>query len=940
MIRRKRVGLIISLILAASCVFASAATVVAAETHDYKAEISAVYEQYKDVVASSGIMVGENAGTRYKTYFDNALSVADLDEDFAATGLRVLTGVGELADKRNEQKELLEAKFKGEIETSSLSEVEKLADDFLKTFVLGADDLQNATAFDAKKDILDTTLTTYEDAIQAIKDKDVAEFGTYRTQMAEAIGEKFDEFKTYAEDPYGNQIVGSYSTAQYGELKKIFEQYVTRTETGGVTTDQPKEGGALADVAYDVAEVAQKRKDLEKIRDDAIAELKAVPKNVLESTYALYNDFVACKDDLRKLNSELDGLGYSDAAAKRIEIAAKEGVLSALAEAVKKAAPSAISFYDNGSAGVQARYSKEAKALNDFMLDPPVVTVTQYQSSLKDKYNAVKVTAYYVQEDGGSLQEAKVFPSVEDGGVLEVFANANGAAKKTANNLVKEENKNLSVAYLLNISVRSGYRAFEVPASIYRLDAEGNKVTDAYGNPLMDDVCYRIEIDLNKYYEYYCKGTGYEQDKLDNVKNAYEAVKGGEGALCYGYGDGAIEKALAAGNKQTKLEEGTLVFYTTGLNNLCIAGTGLENWLTNPWTYVILIVALILLIVIIKLIVKHWKYTVKFIVNGGSRVRSIRVSKGEAIVLPESPVKTGLVFGGWFVDSACTVRFLETKLNRRRGYKLYAKWSAPVSAEVLTSFYDGLRTRMSSYEKRSFKPTLGMVEKDLIANMFGRENYIILYLALDPAKAAELVDVPARYSHKDKKFASLPTKIIISDPQTYADALKLTEYTMLSKGLQLMEEDRMPELIASTVEERTNGFAYFVRNERVAATTADYFELLRITVKSYVMETDNGKFKPGDRFTFARIYYDAKSVDLYLPSVKGIKELEKGSRKPRFGDTPVHIVICDNSDMEKAFDLIEKAMLYYGFTKHPENSNDLEDVVLSDTNGFAYSVRF
>lgn len=939
MIRRKRVGLIISLILAASCVFASAATVVAAETHDYKAEMSAAYEQYKVAVAGSGIM-GENSVDQYKDYYDNALSVADLEESVAAERLSVIIGVGELAEKRNEQKALLEAKFNGEIETSSLSDAEKLANEFLDTFVLDAADLQNATAFNDKKVALNNSLTTYEAAIQTIKDEDVAEFETARTQMAEAIGEKFDELTISGVESVGNQVVGSYSTAQYSELKKVFETYVTRTETDGVTTDQPKEDGELDKVIYVAAEVAQKREDLEEIRDKAIAELEAIPRNVLESTYALYNDFVACKDDLRKLNSELDGLGYSDAAAKRIEIAAKESVLSALAEAVKNAAPSAISFYNNGSAEVQARYSKEVKALNDFMLDPPVVTVTQYQSSLKDKYNAVKVTAYYVQEDGGTLKEAKVFPSVEDGGVLEVFANANGAAKRTANNLVKEENKNLSVAYLLNISVRNGYRAFEVPTSIFRLDAEGNKVTDAYGNPVMDDVCYRIEIDLNKYYENYCKATGYEQDKLDNVKNAYEAVKGGEGALCYGYGDGAIEKALAAGNKQTKLEEGTLVFYTTGLNNLCIAGTGLENWLTNPWTYVILIVALILLIVIIKLIVKHWKYTIKFIVNGGSRVRSIRVSKGEAIVLPESPVKTGLVFGGWFVDSACTVRFLETKLNRRRGYKLYAKWSAPVSAEVLTSFYDGLRTRMSSYEKRSFKPTLGMVEKDLIANMFGRENYIILYLALDPAKAADLVDVPAQYSHKDKKFASLPTKIIISDPQTYADALKLTEYTMLSKGLQLMEEDRLPELIASTVEERTNGFAYFVRNERVAATTADYFELLRITVKSYVMETDNGMFKPGDRFTFARIYYDAKSVDLYLPSIKGIKELEKGSRKPRFGDTPVHIVICDNSDMEKAFDLIEKAMLYYGFTKHPENSNDLEDVVLSDTNGFAYSVRF
>lgn len=920
MIKRKRVGLIISLILAVTCLCASAATVVAAETHDYKVDIEAAYTQYKDVVADSGIL-GENSGDRYETYYKNALSVANMNDDAAKERLGVLTDIGDLAGKRKEQKDLLASNFEGEIETSSLSKAEQLANKFLTDFVLSETDLNTVAAFNDKKDALNITLTDYETNIKKIKDDDVAEFEDYRTEMAKAIGDKFTALTINGSDSVGNKVYGSYSTAQYNTLKGIFEDYVTRTSVDGVTTDAPKDGGKLDEIEYDVRDVGQKRTDLETVCNEAIAKLVGVPRNVLEATYALYNDYL-------NLSGKIDELAAVAPGSE--ELSQAESALETIANSLKALKSSFESFCNGAGDDVRKKYSEKEKTLSDFYNGTNLdVKVTEYVSSLSDyKYNpAVTVTAYYKDEFGGSLREAKVFPSADDGGKLQVYANANGAAKRTANNLIKEENSSLSVAYLLNVIVYRGYREYKVPTSI--LDGD-----------VMKDVCFRIEIDLNKYYENYCKTTGYEHDKLANVKNAYDAVKGGNGALCYGYGDGAIEKALAAGNKQTELTEGRLVFYTTSLSNLCIAGTGLENWLTNPWTYVILIAALILLIVIIKLVVKHWKYTIKFIVNGGSHVRSVRVSKGEAIVLPESPVKTGLVFGGWFVDSACTVRFLENKLNRRRGYKLYAKWSAPVSAEVLTSFYDGLRTRMSSYEKRSFKPTLGMVEKDLIANMFGKENYIILYLALDPEKAAEIVDVPARYTHKDKKFASLPTKLIISDPQTYADALKLTEYTMRSKGLQLMDEDRLPELITSTVEERTNGFAYFVRNERVAATTADYFELLRIAVKSYVMEADNGKFKPGDRFTFARIYYDAKSVDLYLPSVKGIKELEKGSRKPRFGDTPVHIVICDNSDIEKAFGLIEKAMLYYGFTKYPENSNDLEDVVLSDTNGFAYTVRF
>ena len=45
-------------------------------------------------------------------------------------------------------------------------------------------------------------------------------------------------------------------------------------------------------------------------------------------------------------------------------------------------------------------------------------------------------------------------------------------------------------------------------------------------------------------------------------------------------------------------------------------------------------------------------------------------------------------------------------------------------------------------------------------------------------------------------------------------------------------------------------------------------------------------------------------------------------------------------DMIEAYALIEKVMKANGFTKCPENANDLQDVKVPATNGFAYTLVF
>lgn len=927
MVRNRKNKLLICLLLMVSCLFlASSAFVVRAE--DPALTNKQIVEQLcekSDIVISTKVFYDDRDKSE-KIFGDLCGIARSLPDSY----VDVMRAVIDVAERRGEAYKLIdtgdidENDESDDIELDSLNDAKKHANIFLKNSVLQKSDV-NPTTYSEKYDAIVVEHHNFKAELEKIRQTDKEEFENQRLQAAEDIGTEYKNLtaNTDGSDRMGNQKVGAYSSEQLGKLNDVLAKYVEYVEE----SYKPAEGGELAKVEYSAKQIRAKRAELESVKNKAIEELGGINKNVFEVVYSEYLDYIAANDKYQsaEAGAEKDALG---------EI--RDNLLSALKGNNYARVNQALSFYGSASEGVKNKYSADKTNLDHFIQENPPLVLAELVSSITDEYGVVKITAYF---DESTPSEAKVFSKKDDGGSVNVLASANGARKRTANGLIKSDNNLFSVAYFIGFKFYKGkYKPMELPETAFKYNEDGTKQTNSYGNFVTGNVYYRVELDLNKYFENYCKPRGYESDKLTNVENAFSACKDGNSALCYVYKDAKIEKTYVPDSKQTELEGGKLVFYTKSFNDICVAGTGLENILANPWFWVLVVVALILLIIIIKIIVKNFKYTIKFVTNGGTAVRPVKVAKGEAIILPEAPTKTGLVFAGWFIDEACTVRFIETKLRRRKGYKLYAKWAAPVSAELLTSFYDGLRTFMVSYEKCSFKPTLGMVEKELIANMFGEENYVVLYLALKANKAKELPGGDSAASHKDKKFAALPTKVIISDAKSYADAIKLTEQTMLAKGLQLKAV--APEKVSSTPEERAAGFAYYVRNERVAASMADYFELLRIGLKSYVLETDNGKFKPGDRFTFARIYYTAKNVDLYMPVLKGVKELEKGEREPRFSDTPVHIVICDNGDMEMAFDVIEKAMLAYGFTKYPENSNDLEDVVLSDTDGFAYTIRF
>ena len=676
-----------------------------------------------------------------------------------------------------------------------------------------------------------------------------------------------------------------YISSQLNAIDGVRAKYVSKDGEDEYVAG-PKLGEFIVKVQeeYETSKHQEFLKELEAIEDQAITELESIPKNDMEIAWAAFNDL---------LNTPETQATYDK-----------------LLNSTVKKAQTAVSVYDKSSQAVKDYYKAEYKVLSAFLETPEDVIAAEMTSSYT--VSAISISAVYEDD----MKPARVLPKNL---TLKVYPSYNGSAARNASKLIKESDEELAVSYIMFVRFYTDYgKPYELPTVE---KSTGKKVT------------YKIEIDLNKYYDVYLKGESYYSNENKNILDAHERITDekyeAKTSLCYGYSNGEIN----ALDYELK-EGGKIVFYTNTLNNFCFAGIDTSTLFSNPLFYVAVVVGLILLIIIIKAIVKHARYTIKFYSNGGSKVKRVKAAKNEYFVMPASPVKQNFVFAGWYTDKELTKKFIGIRMMRRRKIKLYAKWAAPATQERLQQFYDILRKTMASYQKVSFKPTLGLVEKEHLASIFREDINLTLYLAIDPEKAkAAGFTVTA---HKDKKFVNLPSKLVVSTETSFAEALKLIKDLFTSKGLQVREGAEADEIADGSNNE--NGFAYFITNERVASTPADFFELLRLALKGYVLEKDPGVFKEGDKFTFARIYATATETKLYLPTPHGKKPARV--RNPRFSDTPNEITIRSASDILEAYDAIEQVMLSYSFTKYPENSNDIQDVDVPDGNGFAYTIKF
>lgn len=89
---------------------------------------------------------------------------------------------------------------------------------------------------------------------------------------------------------------------------------------------------------------------------------------------------------------------------------------------------------------------------------------------------------------------------------------------------------------------------------------------------------------------------------------------------------------------------------------------------------ILVTVLIVLLIAATVFLISHNGFTVSFDTDGGSSVESVKVYHSET-VSPETPVKEGYVFTGWYTDKACTTEWDPETDVVTGSMTLYAGWA-------------------------------------------------------------------------------------------------------------------------------------------------------------------------------------------------------------------------------------------------------------------------
>ena len=87
---------------------------------------------------------------------------------------------------------------------------------------------------------------------------------------------------------------------------------------------------------------------------------------------------------------------------------------------------------------------------------------------------------------------------------------------------------------------------------------------------------------------------------------------------------------------------------------------------------IVLCIAAIILFVAVDL--RDPGFTVSFDSKGGSDVAAQTQMYGEALTLPQPPVREGYSFTGWYKDSACLEPWVMGEDTIQSGITLYAGW--------------------------------------------------------------------------------------------------------------------------------------------------------------------------------------------------------------------------------------------------------------------------
>lgn len=488
------------------------------------------------------------------------------------------------------------------------------------------------------------------------------------------------------------------------------------------------------------------------------------------------------------------------------------------------------------------------------------------------------------------------------------------AVKKNVNRLLKkvdtgDKNKKYAVKYYVNISVID-----EDNKNITKLDGVTFTVkiyNDTITNSLKDDKLLKVV------YYYNGEMEGFDSESK-NLEDKFPSSIENEGEY--------------------------LMFTTTHFSPFAICGTGsLADTLgfkdgplfKNPFFYVAIILLVIILYLLAVLLTKIWKYKVVFKTNGGSKVKTVKAKKNEPFIMPSVPTRAGYMFGGWFKDKACKNRFVLYKITRRKNIKVYAKWiKLPETAPSVTldDLYKALRTAFDDYQKVGFG--VGLSKREEIGRIIISNDKVNVYLKGDLEKYQQM-GYGVSLANVDE-LKETPMKITVKDEEQLYKVLELIDLVMAENGFSA-KDGEVQDFAEISEEERSNGYVFSVENEVEATTMKDFFELMRMEAKSYVLMGDSGTPRDMNGKYIVKAKLSEDKIDLYLPYDNG--EAEDVSADATYKDVPAHYEISDKETLIKALKVMAESMASIGMKKYPRNASLMKQSG-EVSNAFGYRIRF
>ena len=389
------------------------------------------------------------------------------------------------------------------------------------------------------------------------------------------------------------------------------------------------------------------------------------------------------------------------------------------------------------------------------------------------------------------------------------------------------------------------------------------------------------------------------------------------------------------------------------------------------WVLVIVLAIIIAIIVIVAVIISLNKRRKIVFYNGKERLSKIKLKYKELITFPEVTAKEGETFVVWFSDKKLKKPFLMEVLPKRKNYKLYAKFEKGLDGgdaqtisfinftknesqledrvEVIEEkiefkethldigdIYDSIRYEMLSYERAQPFKQLGVVRKQVVAEMFEKDGKINLYFAVDPILMKEKGYNVEVYS--EPEFQIVPCKKVVESYADYDEVVNLIKEAMLLNNF-VKSDVVMAQKVKSDESIRKSGFAFYVKNDIIATSASEYYILLRAVVLSYKLSALRKYPESLDNKMILKIFKKDERVFLYLSLNADAEGLEFVGYDKNFQDTPAMFEVKTADDCVKAQSLIDKLMYRYGMEKYPEQA----EISLSDeieTNcGFGYRIR-